>query len=139
MSSIKFVKLVSIIGDNLGDATVALQLFDGILAGKTKLDEDAKMFLEMDILLMNLRLRGATVDCDLEQTEIVMHAINSLEPLVYSKFYQTKTLYKKVSVRENNSVLYQGGKCIHTAIVTMLLWFVLCRFTVLPMSSIPLP
>lgn len=112
ISSIKLVKIVSLIGDSIQDGQQALALYNSLLnSTKTKLDTEAQLSLEMEIVMMKLLIMGSgssssteterekerdSIAVVLDQYESTVNTLKSSEPLVFSKFYQAKSMYKKI-------------------------------------------
>lgn len=113
LSSIKLVKIVSLIGDSIQDGQQALALYNSLLnSTKTKLDVEARFSLEMEMVMMKLVVianQGGASSSDaereneresiatvLESYESTVSTLKSSEPLVFSKFYQAKSMYKKI-------------------------------------------
>lgn len=110
ISSIKLVKIVSLIGDSIQDGLQTLTLYNSLLnSTKTKLDTEAQLSLQMEIVMMKLVMMGtvslseAERDAErdgiatiLDQYESTVSTLKSSEPLVFSKFYQAKSMFKKI-------------------------------------------
>ncbi len=111
ISAIKLVKIVSLIGENIRDGQEALALYNKLLnSTKTKLDDEAKLSLEMEIVIMKLIVISTQIshgspdrEADresialvLEHYEKIVNTLKSSEPLVFSKFYRARSMYKKI-------------------------------------------
>jgi len=99
LSQVRLAQLVSMIGQSFPDPAAAISLYTTVLANRTRLGDEASICIEMDIVLMNLRL-GNTEGAKelLEAAKQKLPLLASLEAVVFSKFYKASSEYRKVSL-----------------------------------------
>lgn len=89
--------LVSLIGRTQTNPEDAMRLYERALTNKEKMDADAVLCLEMDIVLLNVRFNE--IDKAKGKIEEYQQTINNkktAEAIVFSKYYRALAEYKKV-------------------------------------------
>jgi len=98
LSHVRLALIVSTIGHSFADPTEALNLFQHILKSQAKLGPEATMCLEMDVVLVSLKLGEVERAKDLlEGAKTALASLASSETVVFSKFYKATAEYRKVS------------------------------------------
>jgi hypothetical protein len=98
LNSVKLAVIVSLIGRSLDNLADSMQLFENALTNKSKMDQDAVLCLEMDIVLLWLKngdLEASKQKLDEYETSIVSK--QTTEAVAFSKYYRALAAYKKVS------------------------------------------
>ena len=98
LNQVRLALIVSTIGQSFSDPSEALELYQNALKAHTKLGPDAIMCLEMDMVLVLLKLGDvARANELLDKGKASLAAVSSSETVVFSKFYRATAEYRKVS------------------------------------------
>ena len=98
LSQVRLALIISTIGLSFADSSESLELFQHALKSHTKLGPEATLCLEMDKVLVLLKL--GQIDLAKELLEVAKSTLASLassETVVFSKFYKATAEYRKVS------------------------------------------
>eukprot|EP01041_Mallomonas_annulata_P003571 gene3571-7102_t len=97
LSQVGFAQIVSMIGLSFAEPSRSIDFFTSILLNRVRLGVEASLCLDMDIVLMKLRL-GVIDEAKvlLEDAKELLPKISSSESIVFSKFYKATAEYRKV-------------------------------------------
>jgi len=94
---VKLAVLVSLIGRTQTNPEDAMRLYERALANKEKMDSDAVLCLEMDIVLLNVRFNEIEkAKAKIEEYQQTINSKKTAEVIVFSKYYRALVEYKKV-------------------------------------------
>lgn len=97
LNQVRLALIVSTIGHSYADASEALELYQNALKAHTKLGLDATMCLEMDVVMMQVKLGDVGKANELlEKGKMSLATLSSTETVVFSKFYMAMAEYRKV-------------------------------------------
>lgn len=97
LNQVRLALIVSTIGQSFPEPREALELYQNALKAHTKLGPDAIMCLEMDMVLVLLKLGDVVRSNELlEKGKASLAAVSSSETVVFSKFYRATAEYRKV-------------------------------------------
>ena len=104
LSQVRLALIISTLGHSFADPAEALALFQHVLKSQGKLGPEATMCLEMDVVLVSLKL-GETERAKelLEGAKAALASLSSSETIVFSKFYKATAEYRKVRMRSQCS------------------------------------
>lgn len=98
LNQVLLASLVSTIGHSAADPAQGLALFQEVLQSRDRLGKEASHCLELDIVLVRLRLnqlQEAQIALDAAKERVSSFA--SSETVVFSKYYKASAEYRKVS------------------------------------------
>ena len=97
LSPIKLAQLVGLIGKQLPNAQETANFLSSILKSpRTKLTEDATMYISLDIAIANVSLGNKDAALtSINNASAYLAANSSTESVVYSKFYHGSAVYRK--------------------------------------------
>jgi len=94
---VKMAVLTSLIGRTQTNPEDAMRLYERALTNKEKMDADAVLCLEMDIVLLNIRFKELEkAKAKLEEYQSIINNKKSSEAIVFSKYYRALAEFKKV-------------------------------------------
>ena len=97
LSPVRLALIISTIGLSLPDPKEALDLFETALKSHAKLNPEATMCLEMDVVLVSLKLGHIERAKELlEGAKSTLATLSSSETVIFSKFYKATAEYRKV-------------------------------------------
>ena len=98
MDPIRLCLLLSKIGFSIEEPSSAIEFFNTFLLPRYKFGDESSICLEMDVLLVKMRLGGHFDEFKnvLQETygKIISNSLK--EPVVFSKFYKASAEYRKV-------------------------------------------
>lgn len=97
LSQVKLATLISLICYGSENPSKSLEFLNKILLARTRLGPEASLCLDMDVVVIKLRL--GTIDEAkqmLEDAKAVLPTISSTETAVLSRFYRATMEYRKV-------------------------------------------
>ena len=99
MDSIALALILSKVASSLKTPQESCDFLAPFVEAKSKLSNEARLCLEMDIVVSRLKMGGklAQVKASLEETSSKLQASSIKEPMVYSKYYRASAEYRKVA------------------------------------------
>lgn len=97
LNQVGFAQLISKIGQSFDDPVRSVEFFSTILANRGRLGPEASMCLDMDVILMKLKI-GSIDEAKtlLEDAKERLPKISSNESVAFSKFYKATAEYRKI-------------------------------------------
>ena len=93
----KLATLLSLIGNSLPDASASLLFFEKVLSARTRLGVEAALCLDMDVVLMKVKL-GQVGDLKekLSLAKDVLATLKSTESVAFSTYHKACVEFTKV-------------------------------------------
>jgi len=98
LNPVVLASLVSRIGHSVADPAQSLALFQEVLQARTRLGAEAAHCLDMDVVLVRLRLgEVSAAKAALEEGQARLPSLPQGETLVFSKYYKAAAEYRKLA------------------------------------------
>jgi hypothetical protein len=97
LNQVRLALIISTIGRSFSDPADALELYQTALKARARLGAEASICLEMDVVLVSIRLGQLDQAKELlEGAKSALSGLSSSETVVFSKFYKATAEYRKV-------------------------------------------
>ena len=97
LNQVRLALIISTIGRSFSDPADALELYQTALKARARLGAEASICLEMDVVLVSIRLGQLDQAKELlEGAKGALSGLSSSETVVFSKFYKATAEYRKV-------------------------------------------
>lgn len=97
LSQVRLAQIVSAIGRSFADPSRSIDFYSGVLSNRTRLGQEASMIVDMDVVLVKLKLNLLDdAKALLESSKEKLPLISSTETIVFSKFHKSMAEYRKV-------------------------------------------
>lgn len=97
LSPVRLAQIVSSIGHSFSDPTRSIDFYNGVLSNRARLGHEASMIVDMDVVIMKLKLNLLDdAKVLLENSKEKLPLISSTETVVFSKFHKSMAEYRKV-------------------------------------------